>query len=168
MSKKVKIIISIILVIIVCIICFFTFKNLTKTEEINSDIQNDVIDKNITEENIIDENEIEPENIIDEENEVKQEEEKETPNNKLEKNSTEVVPSSSVYESDSDIGTTNKKQEAIDLVKEKWGEDSSVDFRCDSVTTNGEYIIAVLSIESATVRNYFRVNLENKTVEIDY
>ena len=39
---------------------------------------------------------------------------------------------------------------------------------CDQVTSNGEYIIAVVSLETASVRNYFRVNLNNKTVEVKY
>ena len=64
--------------------------------------------------------------------------------------------------------TTNKKQEAIDKVKEVWGEDNTVTYRCDSVTNDGEYIIAVVSTETMTVKNYFRVNLEKNTVEVDY
>lgn len=74
----------------------------------------------------------------------------------------------SIYENDSDVGSTNKKQEAINLVKQKWGEDNTVKFTCDSVTSDGKYIIAVVSISKATVENYFIVDLENKTVKIDY
>lgn len=117
-------------------------------------------------ENVVDQNEIESENIVEEnetvENTISTEENTE-PNNSVSK-----VPSSSVYESNTDLGTTDKKQEAINLVKEKWGEDDTVNFRCDSVTTDGEYIIAVVSLQTASVKSYFRVNLENKTVEIDY
>ena len=80
----------------------------------------------------------------------------------------EVKPQGTVYESNSNAGTTDKKQDAIALVKEKWGEDPTVTFRCDSVSNNGEYIIAVVSKESASVKNYFKVNLATKTVEIDY
>ena len=54
-----------------------------------------------------------------------------------------------VYEENSSVGTTDKKQEAIALVKQKWGEDDTVTFRCDSVSNNGEYIIAVVSKETA-------------------
>lgn len=74
----------------------------------------------------------------------------------------------SVYESSSEVGTTNKKEEAISLVKAQWGEDNTVTFSCDSVTQDGIYIIAVTSKERAVVLNYFRVNLATKTVEIDY
>ena len=74
----------------------------------------------------------------------------------------------SIYETDSDAGTTDKKQQAINLVKEKWGEDDTVTYRCDSVTSSGEYIIAVISKNSAVVKNYFKVNLETKSVVVDY
>ncbi len=76
--------------------------------------------------------------------------------------------SSIAYEDDSDNGSTEKKEQAIALVKEKWGEDDTVSFRCDSVNEQGEYIIAVISKASAIVKNYFKVNLESKTVEVDY
>ena len=75
---------------------------------------------------------------------------------------------SQIYETDSLTGSTSEKEAAIDLVEDKWGEDDTVEFVCDHVTDNGEYVIAVVSIESAEVLNYFKVNLENKTVNVDY
>ena len=81
---------------------------------------------------------------------------------------TEKDTGTKVYEQESDIGSTDKKQEAINLVKQKWGEDENVTFRCDHVTGEGEYIIAVVSKDSANVKNYFRVNLEKNTVVVDY
>jgi hypothetical protein len=78
------------------------------------------------------------------------------------------ISNNDIYEEDSDVGTTDKKLEAIELAKEKWGADETVSFRCDSVTSNGEYIIAVVSNETATVSTYFIVNLEKRTVEVDY
>ena len=48
------------------------------------------------------------------------------------------------------------------------GEDNTVAFRCDSVTGNGEYIIAVISKKTASVKNYFRVNLAHQTVILEY
>ena len=159
MNKKIKIFILIILIILVCVICFLTFRN-NKTEEVDvfANETNEVLE-NVT--NTVDENKVisnEAENV-----ENSQEKAETTP-----VNPTDIVPSSSVYESNTDVGTTDKKQEAIELVKQKWGEDDSVSFRCDSVTTDGEYIIAVVSLETASVRNYFKVNLESKTVTIDY
>lgn len=160
MNKKIKIIIAILLVITVCIIGFCTFKNLSRPIDVYVEANNvteNTLDSNIVEENVTNENEIQSQNSIDEEIAEPEVE-----------NPTEIVPSSSVYESNTDVGTTNKKQEAIELVKQKWGEDSTVTFRCDSVTTDGEYIIAVVSLETASVRNYFKVNLESKTVTVDY
>ena len=162
MSKKGKIAIVVILIILV-IICIFTFSG--NGQDIDENVENNIVEQeNIIQENIVEENEVKLENIIEEDSE------NETVENMIV--NTEV-PSTSyqskdVYESNPDIGTTDKKQEAINLVKIAWGEDNSVTFSCDSITSEGEYIIAVTSIETATVRNYFRVNLENQTVSVEY
>ena len=157
MSKNTKIIIAVVLVILVIVLCFSTMgKNKENENEVKNEnltVTNEIVD----DETEMIENEVE-ENTI--ENEVVEEE--------IVENVTEVKPQGSVYESNSNAGTTDKKQDAIALVKEKWGEDESVTFRCDSVSNNGEYIIAVVSKDSASVKNYFKVNLETKTVEVDY
>ena len=157
MSKNTKIIIAVVLVILVIVLCFSTMgKNKENENEVKNEkltVTNEIVD----DETEMVENEVE-ENTI--ENEVVEEE--------IVENVTEVKPQGSVYESNSNAGTTDKKQDAIALVKEKWGEDESVTFRCDSVSNNGEYIIAVVSKDSASVKNYFKVNLETKTVEVDY
>ena len=156
MSKNAKIIIAVVLVVLVIVICCFTFgKNKDKENDLDSEntVTNEVVEiaENVT-------NETESNSVV--ENEVVEEE--------IIENVTEVKPQGTVYESNSNAGTTDKKQDAIALVKEKWGEDESVTFRCDSVSNNGEYIIAVVSKDSASVKNYFKVNLETKTVEVDY
>lgn len=158
MNKTGKIILAIIIIVIAVLVCYNTFgKNGLNVKE--DEKENVVVEENVTveEENTTVnevENEVEPENETTVENVV---ENKEAPKS-----------SATVYESDTDTGSTNKKEEAINLVKEKWGEDSTVSFTCDSITVNGEYIIAVISNEKATVLNYFRVNLDNKTVVVDY
>ena len=154
MSRNAKIIIAVILVILVIIICCLTFIKKDKKEKKNNEniIANEII------ENVVDNS------IVNEVTENKVVEKKEP----IIENVTKVKPQGTVYESSTDTGTTDKKQEAIALVKEKWGEDSTVTFRCDSVSDNGEYIIAVVSKESASVKNYFKVNLKTKTVEVDY
>lgn len=159
MSRNVKIIIAIIFVVLVIVICCFTFgKN--KKEETANDVAQESIVENENVENVSNVvNEIESNTV---ENEVVEDEEP------VVENVTEVKEQGTVYESNSDTGTTDRKQDAIALVKEKWGEDSTVTFRCDSVTNNGEYIIAVVSKETASVKNYFKVNLSTKTVEVDY
>lgn len=155
MSKNAKIVIAVVLVVLVIIICCFT---LGKNKEKESDVGSENIVTNETIETVANiANELEINTV---ENEVVEEE--------IIENVTEVKPQGTVYESNSNAGTTDKKQDAIGLVKEKWGEDSTVTFRCDSVSSNGEYIIAVVSKETATVKNYFKVNLDTKTVEVDY
>ena len=160
MSKNTKILVVVILVILVIAICCVTAgknsknenKNTTNNETSQNVIENtsDEINDATMNENVSNtvENDVEEEPIIE--------------------NVTEVQPQGTVYESNSDMGTTDKKQEAIDLVKQTWGEDDTVTFRCDSINSKGEYIIAVVSKQSATVKNYFKVNLNTKTVEIDY
>ena len=150
MSKNSKIVIAVLLVIAVILICVFAIpkkdgeeviNNTQETENVVNEVENKV------EENTVVENKVE-EPVIE--------------------NKTEVPEQGKVYEENSDVGTTDKKQQAIALVKDKWGEDSTVTFRCDSITNDGEYIIAVVSSQTASVKNYFKVNLEAGTVEIDY
>lgn len=155
MNSNEKIAIIVFIVIIALIVVFCTFKDNGE----NENLVNEVIEENIIE-NSIDENEVD-ENVVENEVENKVEE-------PIIENVTKVEPQGTVYESNSDIGTTDKKQQAIDLVKQTWGEDDTVTFRCDSVNAKGEYIIAVVSKDAATVKNYFKVNLNTKTVEIDY
>ena len=159
MSKNTKIIIAVVLVILVIVICCFTFGK-SKKEEPKNDVNTENVVSNDIEENVTNtENEVDTNSV---ENTVIEDEEP------IIENVTEVEKQGTVYESNSDTGTTDRKQDAIALVKEKWGEDSTVTFRCDSVSSNGEYIIAVVSKETASVKNYFRVNLTTKTVEVDY
>ena len=140
MSKNSKIVIAVLLVIAVILICVFAVPKKDGEEVIN--------------------NTQETENVVNEvENKVEE---------PVIENKTEVPEQGKVYEENSDVGTTDKKQQAIALVKDKWGEDSTVTFRCDSITNDGEYIIAVVSSQTASVKNYFKVNLEAGTVEIDY
>ena len=150
MSKNSKIVIAVLLVIAVILICVFAvpkkdgeevINNTQETENVVNEVENKV------EENTVVENKVE-EPVIE--------------------NKTEVPEQGKVSEENSDVGTTDKKQQAIALVKDKWGEDSTVTFRCDSITNDGEYIIAVVSSQTASVKNYFKVNLEAGTVEIDY
>ena len=164
MDKKMKIKIKIIIAVVVILLtiacgvsAFYITSNHNEENDINNEaenntiIENEIIQENVVDENIIQENVAKPETNT----------QIQTP---VIENVTPVAPQGTAYESDSDVGTTNKKQEAINLVKQKWGEDNTVTFSCDSVTANGEYIIAVTSLETATVKNYFIVNLENKTV----
>ena len=62
---------------------------------------------------------------------------------------------------------TDDKQKAIDLVKKEWGEDTSVSFSFEYINENGKYVVSVRDKSSATVKNYFRVDISKGTVELD-
>lgn len=177
MKKKILIsIICIIIAIILVVVAFrVTFEITRKNNESNlnnNTVQENKVNENNLVENTILENKSKNENSIIE-NKVSDTSNKNITDKVVPANQsapttgTSVAPSSVVYES-TDIGSTDKKQQAIELVKKQWGEDDTVSFRCDSVTSEGEYIIAVISSESASVKNYFRVNINTKTVEVDY
>ena len=151
--KAIKTTIVILVIILAIIICY----KYLGTETTNEIIENEVVNTEEVEEV---KNEVEDE-VVNEVDTITNEID-ETPETTVDNTTTK----SNVYESNSDVGTTNKKEEAINLVKEKWGEDSAATFRCDSVRDDGTYIIAV--VKGGKVQNYFKVNLETKSVEIDY
>ena len=152
-KEKMAIVIFAIIIILVVVVC--TLKNDKK----ETNITNEIVEENIIANDIYSENKIDENKAEEVENKVEE---------PIIENVTKVEPQGTVYESNSNVGTTDKKQEAINLVKQTWGEDDTVTFRCDSVNSKGEYIIAVVSKESASVKNYFKVNLNTNTVEVDY
>lgn len=168
MSDTAKIVCALILVVLVIILCSTTLT--TNTEVPQNDLKNEVEKVNLLDDST---NENQYNNNF---NESKNESKNEIKNTNM-KNVIEndiildtMVTSNTqnnVYESQTDAGTTDKKQQAINLVKEKWGEDETVTFRCDNIS-NEEYIVAVVSKQTASVQNYFRVNLEKQTVTVDY
>lgn len=160
MKKYVKFIFPAVCVLIVFITFFMLFDLKNKVEERNykiEDFSNEVANE-IIKENIL--------NETSEEKEITNNIENSEENNVLINN--ETTTSSSIYEEENNVGSTEKKQEAIDLVKKKWGEDPNVSFRCDSVIGNGQYIVAVVSKLTGDVQNYFKVDLDKMTVEVDY
>ncbi len=150
-----------IICVLVVIITFYMLFNIRS--RVDDELYNtDDIDNNIEEIDIV-EDEIyeESENIINEvENEI---------SNTVENTLNNDVTNQIVQEKDDiEEGSTSKKQEAISLVKKAWGEDSSVTYRCESVNSKGEYVVAVILKSSGSVKAYFNVNLETQKVEIDY
>lgn len=168
MDKAVKIILGIIFVIILFgIVCFGTFKLTNKNDDNNMDNQViNQIDTN-TVNNTLNENIVDEENVT---NTVKNTVKETKPETKPQETVTTPPPAvqNSIYETNSDAATTDKQQQAIELVKKDWGEDSTVTFNCDHVTPQGEFVIAVISTETASVKSYFIVNLEKQTVMVDY
>ena len=162
MKKYSKIIILVVIVIIIGVICGIVYNHSQKGKEVETSSENEI--ENVIEENTVENNEIE--NEVEEEK-VQEPEENTVEENKVQENA--VKEEASLPEDyKPEVSSTNKKEEAINLVKEKWGEDDSVKFRCDSITSDGEYIIAVILKSTAKVQNYFRVNLEKKEVYVHY
>lgn len=158
-KNKLKVWLPIVCIIVLAIITYviYNIKNNESEQQQNIDensqnIETEVKEENIAEENIIIEN--------DEPNEITNTEE-----NTSSKNTTSSTNTQS--STPAQPGITDKKQKAIELVKKEWGEDDTVSYVFDYVNENGEYVIAVKDKSSATVRNYFRVNLETETVELD-
>lgn len=158
-----KVLIPIICVIVVVII-FFVVRNVQNKEREN-ETQNTLNSENevqnrgneLTEENFVEENTVEDSNENEESNA--------TENNISE----EPEPDVTINESSAPArpGITDQKQKAIELVKKEWGQDDTVNFAFDYVNENGEYVIAVKDNATTAVKNYFRVNLEKGTVELD-
>lgn len=156
----IKIVISIVLIVAVFFGAYKISNNFFKKDEENIS-SNETNLVNETEANELVNNEALNENIENESNTVKN-------TTKISEVQNTLVGKDNIYDQNTDAGSTDKKLEAIELVKQTWGEDDQVTFSCDSVTANGEYIIAVTSKTQARVLNYFKVNLETKLVQVDY
>ena len=146
-----KFLLLVIVIVVVILLCIYIPK---KDVEVENEVQNTSV------ENTISEASVENKTVTEISNKT------EAPASNAVTNL--PISTNDAYKEGSDVGTTEKKQEAIDLVKKTWGEDKTVTFRCDSITSDGEYIIAVVSKETAAVKNYFRVNLETRDVDVDY
>lgn len=62
--------------------------------------------------------------------------------------------------------TISDKDKAIAMVQDEWGVDSSVYFTNEGLS-NGYYIIAVRDKSNTSVKMFYKVNLEENTVEMD-
>lgn len=160
MKDGIKIFISIIVLIAIVALCIY-FGN-DKVIDTNNEIEEEQVE--VVEENV--EEDTDEEEIEEEPVEEKKEDEKE-------ENITTTVlqqnTGSQIYENpNTTIGATSEKQKAINLVKAQWGADTTVVFDCDHVTDDGEYIVAVVSLATAEVKNYFRVNIDTGVVEVEY
>ncbi len=135
------------------------------------DIQNK-IEKNGTQ-NTIDVPQNQTENVINEENNTEQnivpenQTENETTNTEENTNVSNPANTTNPASAPAKPAVTDQKQKAIELVKKKWGKDDTVDYVFDYINENGEYVVAVKDRATATVKYYFRVNLETGAVELD-
>ena len=166
MKKKIlKYIIPILCVIVVGVAFYMIFDIKNKVDEslYNTDDISNVTNDDIVEEDISND-------IINEVNEIDEVDENNISNetNKVVENKLDTKADREAVEEKTDEGSTTKKQQAIELVKKEWGEDSSVSYRCETVNSKGEYVVAVIMKSSGSVKAYFNVNLETKSVQIDY
>lgn len=155
MKKGVKIAVPIICVLVVGITFYMIFDINKKVEEVNNNVNN-VEEQNVIED---DENtEVEQNNVVEE--------------SKLENttsNETEVDPNNKEEVSEEEDAYANSKlDEAKYLVKKAWGDDDTVYFTTEGVSSEGIYLVAAREKSTTNVRNYFKVNLETKKVEVDY
>lgn len=150
-----------VLVVVLTFVLLFDMRN--KASKIaDSKNANEVNNENVahntntnTVENIVDENSAKNETV----------ENTNTTNTKKEEIKT---PQTAVTSGDDDKLAENKQNQAVELVKQKWGSDSKVYFTNESVNSKGEYIVAARDKSSTEVKNYFKVNIETGTVEVDY
>lgn len=158
MNKKVKIAVPIVCVLVVGITFYMIFDIKNKVEKINYDT-NDIVVENTVEENIIDE-----ENTVNEENTIANDVSKEntTIENVVTQSGSEEVSE------EEDAYSTKKLDEAKYLVKKAWGDDDTVYFTTEGVSSEGLYLVAAREKSTTNVKNYFKVNLETKKVEVDY
>lgn len=66
-----------------------------------------------------------------------------------------------------DLSGSSEKEKAVTLVAKEWGEDSSVYFTNEGIS-NGLYIVAVRDKSNTSVKMFYKVDLKNNTVEIDW
>lgn len=72
---------------------------------------------------------------------------------------------------DNNIDVSLKEEEykrlAIKLVKEKWGEDSTIYFTNEGKNDNGEFLVSVRSKDTTSIIANFKVNVFNEEATID-
>lgn len=138
----------------------FDINNKLQTMNISENTVSNSVDNNITE------NETVVENVVNEvENTVSNEVENKT--NAVTNQVANTEKNTTISNSPAIPAVTDDKQKAIELVKKEWGDDDSVSFSFDYINEKGEYVVAVKDKASATVKNYFRVNLSTGSVELD-
>lgn len=161
MKKGLKIIIPLICILIVGVAFYMIFDIKNKVEEVNygtNDIEVNEIEEEIK---------IEAENII-EENEDTNTVENETSTNTAVSNTTDTNTVQEEVSDDEDAYSKNKLDLAKSLVQKSWGEDSTVYFTNEGINSEGLYMVAARDKTSTAVKNYFKVNLDTKKVEVDY
>lgn len=157
MKKWMKIIVPAVCVLIVVITFYMIFDIRKKVDDVNYNT-NDIEVENVVEENTVDTNTI-VENVVEADNNAVDQNEITDPN--ADNSGEEVSEENDAY-------SNSKFSEAENLVKKAWGEDDTVYFTIEGVNSEGLYLVAAREKSTTNVRNYFKVNLETKKVEVDY
>lgn len=147
MNKKTRIVIFVIVVIVLCLTVYLSCQIMNKQQDVkhidgNSlNITNDI--GNIMANNIITNNEI------------KIDETKNTVAQNKDNNQSTI----------NNIGPDTKeaKEQAIQLVKDDWGDDSSVYYYVDEVKENGKYTVSIRDSQTTSVIVWYEVDLKNNT-----
>lgn len=156
MRKYLKYIVPIVCVLVVIITFYMIFDIRSKVEEQYYNTDDIVAEENeVYEENIVEvENTVEEENIVSE--------------NTTSENTVSNTASKEEVSEEEDSYSTKKLDEAKALVKKAWGEDDTVYFTNEGLNSEGLYMVAARDKTSTAVKNYFKVNLETKKVQVDY
>lgn len=156
MRKALKFIVPTLCVLIVIITFYMIF-----------DIQNKVEKENYNTNNVFDEeNIVSEENVVDVENEIN--ENTSISNTSIKADDENIVTNDNVVAEEDDVLSTTNQDRALQIVKEYWGEDNTVYFTNEGVDSQGKYTVAVRQKTSTAVKNYFKVDLETKQIEIEY
>lgn len=166
---KIKIWLPILCIVVVGVTFYMIYDIQNKVDQLTEYEDSNEVQNSISSENVISKNQVQNEVI---ENEIANEINNETANVMINvTNTSKPVPNTNTNNNKPNTsfnpGVTDQKQKAIELVKKEWGNDDSVDFLFDYVNEKNEYVVAVKDKATATVKYYFRVNLETGTVELD-
>lgn len=141
MTKKIFICILIVILIVVGAYLWKRFVRKSNIVITSAEIMNKFNDLNNTVENKVEEDKAENK---EEENKLEEKEETKT-------ESTAQTP----------------KEQAIEIVKENWGEDDTVSFFVNDKTTDGKYQIDVVDKDSTKVLYRYYVDVDSGTFDIE-
>lgn len=159
---NIKILLPIICIIIVVITFVLLFDMKRKTNEVSNSSENSVKTENIIDTTNTNTN-ISLENMVDE-NTVTNEVDEINVENTVETNTVQ----DNITSNSEDRYSENRQQKAIEIAEKYWGEDESIYFTNESVKSDDEYIVAAREKSSTEVKEYFKVNIKTKSVEVYY
>ena len=82
-------------------------------------------------------------------------------------NTNNVNPYTNTNSGTPKVKEKTNEEKAIELVSAEWGEDSSV-YYSNEGQSSGNYIVAVRDKSTTAVKMFYKVDLENKKVEVDW